>query len=253
MPLIERSRTLPNGERATWTEETRPDGVTRYVSTSGHGLRGHEVRTVGSVRLEHLTRSARHARSHSTATLDRAVPPVVSRPPLAQPSVSRRANPNLDLERTARHEAAHAITAHLLGWRVERAVIYADGSGSCFAHAHAGLVGARRAAELVVLRYASRAALGWSPIDSYGDDDRQAWATLREFTVGLDPVRVRALNESLRTRARQLVDTPKFGLLARRVAEALLSRRQLDEIALARVIRDAEREYRGWPALNPSI
>jgi uncharacterized protein YciW len=147
-----------------------------------------------------------------------------------------------ELELTARHEAAHAAAAYLLGWEVTwiRLHTFEEQRNSSSGADQVGYTSvvtperrdATRAPQHATICLAARAHIGWTAEDanrnavSYRTDRRQAWQALARVTPG-EPRRTGDLFEQAQAYARQLASDPKFRAIAKRVAAVLLERRDL--------------------------
>jgi len=150
---------------------------------------------------------------------------------------------SFDVQRTARHEAAHAAAVYLLGWEPRYAAIYAGGDGECRFLPPAGLKGTLLWRQLVTISYVARCHAGWTAEGrGYGDDNKRAYEALRRLANG--PGEIGRLAAELRQQAEQLAASPRFRWLAKWVAEELLERGRLDAQELGTLLLEADREYR---------
>ena len=123
------------------------------------------------------------------------------------------------VERTAKHEAAHAVAAHMLGWHVERVVVRADKSGKTVFYWPEDCPPERRVAERAVIAASAEAYVGWASGRDYEGDRR----TVREAVQRCPDPRSRDLYRvELKAYAQRLVKRPRFRQLALQVTDAVI-------------------------------
>jgi len=123
------------------------------------------------------------------------------------------------VERTAKHEAAHAVAAHMLGWHVDRVVVRADESGKTVFYWPENCPPDRRVAERAVIAASAEAYVGWASGRDYESDRR----TVREAVQWCSDPRSRDLYRAeLKAYAARLVKRPRFRQLARQVTDAVI-------------------------------
>ena len=119
----------------------------------------------------------------------------------------------------ARHEAAHAAAAHLLGWKVTKIRIHPSKGGETNFLPPSRTTGEKKRSEQAVIASAAEKHVGWSSGPDY-DGDRRFVAKVRALAP--NPVAAADYRAHLDWYVAELVKTPRFKALARQVADALL-------------------------------
>ncbi len=124
-----------------------------------------------------------------------------------------------EVELPARHEAAHAAAAHILGWYVDRVVVRRDGSGLTVYYREADLAPDREAAEQAVIAASAEAYVGWRSGRDYESDRRTVLKAL-DFCPDLRSQQL--YHAELKRHVEEFVAGHRFRALARRVTDALI-------------------------------
>jgi hypothetical protein len=128
--------------------------------------------------------------------------------------------PREQVERTAKHEAAHAVAAHMLGWHVDQVVVRADETGKTVFYWEANGEPERRRFEGAVIAAAAEAYVGWAPA---GWDYRSDRRSVRKAVQSCPDQRSQDIYRAeIETYTRQLVRRDRFRRLARQATDAVI-------------------------------
>lgn len=124
-------------------------------------------------------------------------------------------------KRSAKHEAAHAAAAHILGWQVGKVEINPNGGGAAAAiYSPVGRTGERRANELALIAAVAEKYCGWTANrNSYNGDRRMVHEASRRAPSDRAAA---AYKHDLYQRAAALVASDRFRAIARSVTTAVL-------------------------------
>jgi hypothetical protein len=124
-----------------------------------------------------------------------------------------------DWQRTAKHEAAHAAAAHLLGWNVAKIAVHDTGGGGTEIISPPDCSGTRRTHEAAVIARAAERYIGWTSHQAgYAVDRQFVRDALRMAPSSRDAHTYRV---NLDSYVRDLVAQPRFKVIAKHVARAL--------------------------------
>jgi len=124
-------------------------------------------------------------------------------------------------KRSAKHEAAHAAAAHILGWEVGSVKINPNGGGAVAEiYSPVGRTGERRASELALIAAVAEKYVGWTANrDSYNSDRRLVHEASRRAP---DRQAAAAYKHDLHQRAAAFVASDRFRVIARNITDAVL-------------------------------